>query len=77
MSATRITLRPRCDLCQNPAMALVFVPGGCTCVTNEYQRRCRQHMDRLADTDPDYSIVEAYRPLDPIDFNWYGNPQKA
>lgn len=59
---TKPTVRfvtPPCDLCSDVSVAMICAPKGCTCLANLYQRRCLQHVMRLADTD-DFTIVEDY-----------------
>lgn len=53
--------------CQDPVVAVVHAPEGCTCAGNRYQPRCMQHLMRLADTDEGcFEIVEDFR----IGANW-------
>lgn len=50
---------PKCDLCNSVSVAMIYAKNGCTCLENKYQRRCYQHLMRVADTDC-FEIVEDY-----------------
>lgn len=48
--------------CEEPVVAVVHTPNGCTCAANKYQPRCLQHLSRLRDSDwGEFEIVEDFR----------------
>ncbi len=60
MSREITFVTPPCDLCSSTAVAMIYAPHGCTCLSNKYQRRCHQHLQRADDTIEEFQIVEDY-----------------